>query len=154
MLHYVSGSNPQQQAATGLDGDFVLALPGSSPEAAILIVAPGLPRKLLLYVLDPDAQSLDITLGAATAVMRISLKTAPPWPYVTGDGKSFFSLLSFFSPRAGGPPLEFQQGAYAIEMEPGAYTVCPSQQLAPLCATKVLQAGSSVPYSRSENGWR
>jgi hypothetical protein len=154
LLHYVSGSSPPQQAATGLDGDFVLALPGNSPETAILIVAPGLPRKLHLYMLEADAESLDITLGAATAVMRISLKTAPPWPYVTGDGRTFFSLLNFFSPRVGGPPLEFQQGAYTIEMEPGAYTICPSRQLAPQCATKVLQPGSSVAYSRSDNGWR
>jgi hypothetical protein len=153
LLYYVTGSIPQQ-AATGLDGDFTLSLPGSSPEAAILVVAPGLPRKLIHYVLDPDAQNLEITLGAATAVMRINLKSAPPWPAVTGDGKNFFSLLNFFSPRTGGPPLEFQRGGYEIEVEPGAYTVCPSRQLGPLCASKLLQQGSLAAYSQSENSWR
>jgi hypothetical protein len=140
VLYYASGTYPRQ-AATGLDGDFVLTLPGISPDASILVVAPGLPRKLISYVVQPEAPSLEITLGTATAVMRVKVKTAPPWPYVTGDGKNFFSLLNFFSPRAGGPPLEFQQGSYAIEVEPGAYIVCPSQQLVPQCATKVLPPG-------------
>lgn len=154
LLYYTSGSYPRQ-AATGLDGDYVLTLPGDSPEASILVVAPGLPRKLISYVVQPDAAAPEITLGAAaTAIMRITLKGALPWPYITGDGKNFFTLLNFFAPRVGGPPLEFQQGAYLIEVEPGAYTVCPAQHLVPLCATKVLQPGSQAAYSQSDDGWR
>jgi hypothetical protein len=151
-LFYVSGSYPQQ-AASGLDGDFVLTWPGSSPEGAILVVAPGLPRKLISYELQPDTQNLEITLGTAAAILRINLKTAPPWPSVTGDGRNFFLLLNFFSPRIGGPPLEFQRGGYEIEVEPGTYTVCPARQLGPLCAGKSLQPGSLVAYSQSENSW-
>jgi hypothetical protein len=153
VLHYTSGGYPQQ-TISGLDGDFALTLPGTAPQASILVVAAGLPRKLLTYVIQPDAPNLEIALGASAGSMQIKLNTAPPWPTVTSDGVNFFPLLNFFSPHAGGPPAEFQPGGFAIDVEPGAYTVCPEDHLGTECATKNLQAGAAVAYSWSDKGWR
>ncbi len=155
LVHYITPSSTRLQAGTGLAGDFSISVARGAP-TAILVVASGLPRKLLTYSPLAEAeQRLPIIIGPRFGLLHVKLKGgAPPWPFITRDGVLFFWLPALFLPSSAGPPPEFQGDRFTFEIEPGTYSVCPEQRMSERCATKTVPQGGEATATGSSSQWR
>lgn len=146
------GSSGQRgQTATGLAGDFSVAVPKDGGVIEIAVIAPGYPRKFMTVQAPQsgvDPPELRITLGASAARLDVDISRSDmPWPTITSAGTLFLPLFELFLPRPGGPPAELRYGGYTFDVEPGTYTICGSGSLPSRCVTKTIPAAGMATFT-------
>jgi Carboxypeptidase regulatory-like domain len=153
VVRYRGVGGETRTTTTGLAGEFSFPVIKGAPVTSLAVLADGWP-KTLLTVADPSRRQR-VVLGGAPARLMLQLRGAPPWPFVTADRAHFFWLPDLFLPRPAGPPAEFRDGRFALDLLPGTYTVCPEPVVSDRCATRSLAANTSATLMAApDQRWR
>ncbi len=135
-----------REAPTGMNGGFSVVVPGSVSNVEVVVVAPGLPTKMMALALNtPDDDETDIPVGGAAGRLYVQKAHAPPWPLVSHDHGMVVPMSMLLAPpdrlnpsRNHGP-----DGTIFIDLEAGDYTVCGGIGDSQHCETSHVVAGSS-----------
>lgn len=123
---------------TGPAGELTFPVPAGETSIAMVILPPGLPRKMLTLTLGAEPAEIVISPFGA----QLLLTRTPKNYYVFHDG-ALFSGHALVEPFYGGQPREVTAAGLLLDLEPGAYALC-ATQARDRCKTFLLQAGTTT----------
>jgi hypothetical protein len=136
------------ETMSNLSGMFELTLPSRGRAIDLLIVASGVPVKLMRLALPPSNERIHITTAAVPGRLLIRLpRRTPPWPTLSHDGVTA-SLMAIIKPTTFGgarPPGLTPEGLL-VDVDPGDYTVC----LKAHCSTVRVPPGAQIAVDASQ----
>ncbi|HEX2121604.1 MAG TPA: carboxypeptidase-like regulatory domain-containing protein, partial [Thermoanaerobaculia bacterium] len=80
LLRYVGAAGKLSDTATGPNGEFQFDAPPGVEAIDMVVVAPGLPVKLVR--IDPRRSPVRLSFTGSAGVLRVGLAGAPPWPTI------------------------------------------------------------------------
>jgi Carboxypeptidase regulatory-like domain len=137
LVRYWSAGSLQDEV-TGPSGELTLPVPQSETAVPMIVLPPGLPRKMLTLTLGPEPAEIVISPVGSRLLL-----THAPKIYWVAHGDTIFSGHLLFEPSLGGPPREATPAGLLLELEPGSYSFCTAQSRE-RCKTFVLQAGTTT----------
>ena len=133
------------EVVTSPTGRFSFELEPNAPAVTLAIVAPGFPAKLTSVLVPDKGNKLEVVLGRAGGRLVIPIRDrTPPWPSIARDGAQ--AILPYLVPPrpSGGTPPWLTREGYAIDIEPGEYTICATRDLSDACVRQVVVPGATV----------
>lgn len=143
MIRYLVAESPDvRPAVTDESGRATLEVPGGASIVTALIMPAGYPIHIAAFPITSDEAMQRITIGTQAAFLNVltSRGVLPPTIQVPGSKPLALNMLVY--PRSGaGIPRGIGSGGFALELDPGSYTLCiPRQKLE--CQTLSLTAGT------------
>jgi hypothetical protein len=143
LVRYLSAGSMKEEV-TGPSGELTFPLPQNEVAVPMVILPPGLPRKMTTLAIGAEATEIVISPIAARLVLHHTPKS-----YWIAHENVIFSGHSLFEPSYGLRPREATSAGLLLEVEPGAYALCASMTREQ-CKTFLLQAGSTTTVDMRE----
>ncbi len=137
LVRYFSAGNIKEEV-TGPSGEFAFPIPESEPSVPMVILPPGLPRKMTTLTVGPEAAEIVVS----TAGARLLLERTPRNYWIAHGGVVFHGAF-LFEPSYGGRPREATGTGLLLELDPGPYAICDTMARQ-RCKELVLQAGTTT----------
>ncbi|HYI07816.1 MAG TPA: carboxypeptidase regulatory-like domain-containing protein [Thermoanaerobaculia bacterium] len=136
---------------TGPRGEIRFALPHSTTEIDLFVLAIGFPLKIATIPVSGDVA--EIRLPAVAGLLYVAFDNyRPPYPRI-GKGERLMPFGVLFGgggPDADGMPVRSAHVGAEVVLEPGEYTVCSTYKTK--CETRVVRAGGRE--SVDTTGWQ
>jgi hypothetical protein len=143
LVRYLSAGSMKEDV-TGPSGELTFPLPQNEVAVPMVILPPGLPRKMTTLAIGTEATEIVISPIAARLVLNHTPKS-----FWIAHENVIFSGSSLFEPSYGLRPREATSAGFLLEVEPGAYAICASRAREQ-CKTFLLQAGSTTTIDMTE----
>ena len=148
VIHRVQ-AGPTAPVPTAPNGRFRLEVSRATAALDLAIIAPGLPMKLTSVPLSGARPSVHIVVGEVGGRLIVALPrgSSGSWPTLR-QGTIEVPLTWLLQPAySGGAPRNLMAEGLALDLEPGAYTVCsPARR----CTSVAVHAGSTVRVDASD----
>jgi len=146
-IRVVDGSDRWHDLTTDLSGEFSIGVPAADPVVTFSVLATGFPAKLVtMEAADDTPKEINLSPVSGSLLIRCSTLSCPA--HIAGPGIPVSIYVLLFS--SAGVPSEFVRGGFRLQLEPGAYTVCPRRTTSDRCVTKVVRAGGSETVDATE----
>ena len=150
-MRYFAPTLPsRKETVTGPGGEFTLDLPAGTSSASVVILAPGLPVKVAALRTDV-AEAQQLVIGRQGGLLTMPMTRETPMPWLGANGVAPFPMSALlFPPDGSGPPRGVRPEGMAIDIEPGAYSICGGASQP--CQTINISAGAETAVAPPTKG--
>ncbi len=160
------GSRAAGEAISGPSGEYSFNLPASTTEVVLVVLAPGLSRKIVRAAVRAGARNrADVTIDSDGGILSIAFLPPKLGTIASGIRLSLGSQLLVHDGAvvplfwvldpgrsAGFPNLDLGTGRIQLSMSSGSYALCAADQLLADCSQGYLQPGGMLMLAYSLPG--